>query len=443
MKKPLLVTMTAVLSLSMLAACGNNDNSGNAGNTGDTGAANTGTASNTNAGGTGEAGGLKGTLKVLTHRTDYINDGTMDKYVKKFQEKNPDAKVEFEGLTNYATDIKTRLTTGETGDVLMVPAGMPATDYPKYFEPLPDSMFDDVYFADNNAFEGKRYGITTGVNTQGLVYNKQAFKKAGIDKAPTTLDELYADAQKLKDAGIIPLYMNFGAQWPMGTWGDGSAFYVAGEADLSAKMAADPAPFQMDNAWGQLAQIGREFISKGWVEKDLYTNNWEMSKGEVASGKAAMYFLGNWVIPQVEAAGASSDDIGFVPFPYDNSGKLNAPLGSDYMIAVSKNSKNKELATAWVDFFVKESGYVKDSGFMPIIKSEKAESPQLAEFQATNPTFIEGLPNDPKFAEIANKAQIGIGTGNYIQDLLISKDLKAGLDDLNKKWAKAKTDLGY
>ena len=69
-----------------------------------------------------------------------------------------------------------------------------------------------------------------------------------------------------------------------------------------------------------------------------------------------------------------------LPLPYDNSGKYNAPLGSDYFIAVSKDSKNKELATAWVDFFVKESGYVEDSGFMPIIKSAESSISRLAEF---------------------------------------------------------------
>ncbi|GGE01986.1 ABC transporter substrate-binding protein [Paenibacillus nasutitermitis] len=435
MKKMALVLIAAMLTITMLAGCGSNNNANNGANTG----------TNTPGETAGNTGGekLSGTLKVLTHRTDFISDGTMDKYVKKFQETYPDAKVEFEGLTNYATDILTRMTTGETGDVLMIPPSIASSEYSKYFEPLPDTMFENVYFPDQAAFEGKRYGISSGVNTSGLVYNKAAFKKAGIDKAPTTLDELYADAQKLKDAGIIPLYMNYGAQWPMGSWGDGSAFYVAGQPDLTSKMAADNAPFQLDNAWGTLLTIARTFVEKGWVENDLNTNNWEMSKGELAAGKAGMYFLGNWVIPQLVTAGASSDDIGFVPLPYDNSGKYNAPLGSDYLVAVSKNSKNKELATAWVDFFVKESGYVADSGFMPIDKSQKAETPQLSEFQAANPTFIEGLPNDPKFSEIANKAQIGIGSGNYIQDLVTAKDLKAGFDTLNKKWAEAKKALGY
>lgn len=188
---------------------------------------------------------------------------------------------------------------------------------------------------------------------------------------------------------------------------------------------------------------GFGFVQKGWVEKDLYTNNWEISKGEMATGKAAMYFLGNWVIPQVIGAGAASEDIGFFPLPYDNSGKYNAPLGSDYFIAVSKDSKNKELATAWVDFFVKESGYVEDSGFMPIIKSAESSISQLAEFQSFNPTLIESEATDPKFNEIANKAQIGIGTGDYVQEYIVADDLQAAFDKLNAKWKEAKTALGY
>ena len=73
----------------------------------------------------------------------------------------------------------------------MIPSGLATSEYSKYFEPPPDAMFEDVYFADNTLFEGKRYGISTGVNTQGIVYNKKAFDTAGVDKVPTTLDELY------------------------------------------------------------------------------------------------------------------------------------------------------------------------------------------------------------------------------------------------------------
>lgn len=441
MKKSALTIVSLLLLSSALAACGskNNDNGASPSASGSASPSASASASGSAEG----ASELGGKIKVLTTRTDMVNDGTMDRYAAKFKEKYPKAEIEFEGLTNYASDIKVRLTTGEAGDVNLIDSGIPTSELSKYYEPLPDTMFDDVYFPDYMAYEGKRYGITTGVNTQGIVYNKQAFKQAGIDKIPTTLDELYAAAQKLKDAGIIPLYLNYGAQWPVTNWGENSYGYVAGNAKWTDTLLTSDAPFTVDGPWGKLIQIARTFVEKGWVEKDLATNNWEMSKGEVASGKAGMYFLGNWVIPQLVTAGAKSEDIGFFPLPYDNSGKYNAPLGGDYYMGVSKTSKNKELATAFVDFFVKESGYQADSGMMPILKSEKPESPQLAEFNSFNPTYIESEAVDPKYNEIMNKAELAIGVGSIDQELITSKDLQKAFDEMNKKWADAKKALGY
>jgi raffinose/stachyose/melibiose transport system substrate-binding protein len=434
-KKSIGVGMASVMMLSLLAGCGSSKTSESA--------SPTASASTAPSGSTAPASELSGKIKVLTHRTDMVNDGTLDGYAKKFKEKYPKAEVEFEGLTNYATDIKVRLTTGEAGDVNMLDGGMPTTDLPKYYEPLPDSLFTNAYFADVRQLDGKRYGIATGVNTSGIVYNKKAFKAAGIDKVPTTLDELYADAQKLKDKGIIPLYMNYGAQWPMTNWGVNSYWYVAGDPKYTDTLIKTDTPFTVDGPYGKLMSIARTFVEKKWTETDLSTNNWEMSKGEVASGKAAMYFLGNWVIPQVIGAGASSNDIGFFPLPYDNSGKYNVPLGGDYFIGVSKDSKNKELATAWVEFFVKESGYADYSGFLPVYKDKQSSVPQMTEFKSFNPTFIESTATDPKFNEIANKAEIAVSTGAIEQELIKAPDLKKAFDDLNKKWATARKALGY
>lgn len=440
MRKPkLFLAFLLLLILSLLAACGGANGDGG-GNALPSGSASGGESA---AGGAAPAGELGGRLTVLTHRTDYASDGTFDAYVEKFKEKYPKAEIEFEALTNYAVDIKVRLTTGEVGDVLMIDPGIKKAELSNYFEPLPDSLFDNVYFPDVMAYEGKRYGISTGVNTQGIVYNKEAFLKAGVDKVPTTLDELYAAAEKLKAADIVPLYMNYGAQWPMGNWAENSAWYVSGDPAFHNTMITMDAPFQTDNAWGILAGIARTFVENGWVEKDLSTNNWELSKGEVASGKAAMYFLGNWVIPQVIGAGTESGNVGFFPLPYDNSGQYNVPLGSDYTIGVSKNSGNKELAIKWVEFFVKESGYQDQSGFMPIDKSQQPQVEQLAEFKSFNPVFIEQVPDDPRFSEIANKAEIPFFTGGFAQEVVVAKDLQQAFDDYNKKWADARKALGY
>ena len=66
---------------------------------------------------------------------------------------------------------------------------------------------------------------------------------------------------------------------------------------------------------------------------------------------------------------------------------------------------------------------MEDSGFMPIIKSAESSISRLAEFQSFNPTLIESEATDPKFNEIANKAQIGMGTGDYVQEYIVADDL--------------------
>ena len=40
----------------------------------------------------------------------------------------------------------------------------------------------------------------------GLIYNKDCFEKAGIDKLPTNMDDWKRHA-RLKDAGITPLHL--------------------------------------------------------------------------------------------------------------------------------------------------------------------------------------------------------------------------------------------
>ena len=160
------------------------------------------------------------TLTVLTNRVDLIENGTLRQYAEQFEREHPGAAVEFQGLSNYTSDIMVRLSTRNMGDVLLLPANLLSEDLPKYFEPLPDEMFDSIRFKDYRSYEGVPYGMATGASTIGIVYNKKAFEKAGIHELPTTLSAFYAACEKLKKAGIIPVYINYGAQWPMKLWGE-------------------------------------------------------------------------------------------------------------------------------------------------------------------------------------------------------------------------------
>lgn len=432
MKKVVGTMLAVALSATALAGCSTDNTNGTAPG---------GDQANAAAGGNAN---VKGKITVVTNRTDLINDGTFDKYKQAFKKKYPGVQdVEFEGITNYESDIRVRLSANNVGDVLMLPSNISTQDLGKFFAPVNDvaDALGSLYFNDVKAYEGKIYGIVSGVSTEGIVYNKKAFEKAGITSIPKTLDEFYAACEKLKAAGIVPIYINNGAQWPMKQWGEVLAPFMSGKADYLNTMVNTDEPFKVDNEFGKGFTIVRTLKEKGYVEKDLHSNVWEASKGEIASGKAGMYFLGNWVINQVIGAGAKSEDIGFFPLPYDNSGKLNAPLNYDYFYGVSVASKNQETAKAWIKFMVEEAGYVEASGYIPPQKSKEPSLAQLKEFKSYNPNFIENVATSSKWNDIGNTAKIDFFGGKYIQKVLEANDLKTELDALNKSWKEARASV--
>lgn len=379
------------------------------------------------------------TLNVLTNRIDLIENGVLQKYADQFAQLHPGVTVTFEGIQNYASDVMVRLSIRNLGDVLLLPNNIKNENLPNYFEPLPEKLFEHIHFADFKAFAGKRYGIATGATTTGIVYNKKAFEMAGIKQIPTTLEQFYEACELLKQAGIVPVYLNYGAQWPLMTWSEDLVSYMTGDAEYLNKMVDQDEPWKIDNAWGQAITIVKTLIDRGYVEKQLLTNQWELSKKEIAEGRAGMYLQGNWVINQIVTAGAKSENIGFFPFPYDNSEKRFTPLSPDWFVGISKFSENKELAEAWVEFFVYESGYVDDSGFLPVIDTREPSLPQIQQFLSFNSEFIERRVPSDLLLDIANTAQIAFWSGDYIQEWIAAPDLKAVFDNYNERWREART----
>ncbi len=437
----LAVLIVAILVLA--TGCGANNAMNNAGSSspGNTSNAGSGGSANDSSGGAGEAAAdsdIKGEIVFLTNRTDMI-DKEYNDYEARFEAKYPGVDLKFETLTDYDKDLKIRIASGDFPDVVFVPT-IPNSELPNYFAPLDDIPFSsDIYFPEMKATGGKMYGISSGGSTVGIVYNKKAFAQAGITDVPKTYDEFLAAAQKLKDAGIVPLASNFKDKWPLDAWVYDVPTMISGDAAHQNERVGTDTPYTMDNAYGKAWGILKELNDKGYLEKDINSTNWEQSKIDVAQGKFAMYLLGNWVINQVIGAGAASEDVGFFPFPADNSGELKAPLNPDWFYAVNKDG-NVPAAKAFVQWIIEESGYDEFAGFIPTLKSKSISMPQLSEFEGYGVTYIEAVPSDDAATAIQNKAQIEQAV--IVQNFVLAKDSAAVLDKVNESWVKAKKELG-
>lgn len=438
-KKGLLIAFMMVFALTAALTGCSGGKSGNGGNA----APNNGSTNKaeSNSAGNDTSAKLSGKVTFLTNRTDMIGK-EYDDYVKRFNEKYPDIQIEFEASqTDYNQQIKVRMASGELPDLMFIP-DIPNSDLPKYFAPLDDlDLSAGVTFKDFKSFDGKLYGITTGNSTSGIVYNKQAFADAGITEIPKTWDEFLEACEKLKQNGVIPLSSNFKDKWPLDSWVFDMPRVIENNKDFpNARLNMDE-PFTMDNGYGKAMSLLRTLAEKGYLEKDINSTNWEQSKKDIANGKMGMYFLGNWVINQVIGVGAESDDIGFFPLPFDNSGEIRAAFNPDFFYAVSKDSKNLEAAKAFLTWMLEDSGYEDFAGFISPLEGRESKLTQLAEFQATGVELQEGTPDDPKVIEISNKAQIDLPA--IAQEFVLAKDPQSVLDKWNKAWAKAKQDLGY
>ncbi|WP_082926934.1 ABC transporter substrate-binding protein [Paenibacillus tuaregi] len=435
MKKKLFstgVSMAVVMSL-LLSGCGS-DNSGS-GNTpaADPGKSNQETSKN--------ASDISGKITFLTNRTDMIGK-EYDEYLKRFNEKYPNIEVELEpSQTDYNQQAKVRMASQELPDVMFIPT-IPNSDLPKYFAPLDDlGLNDQVTFKDFKSFDGKLYGISSGNSTSGIVYNKKAFADAGITEVPKTWDEFLAACEKLKQKGIVPLASNFKDKWPLNNWVYDLPRVIENNPNFPNDKLNTDTPFTMDNGYGKAMGLLRQLNEKGYLEKDINSTNWEQSKKDIAAGKFGMYFLGNWVINQVIGAGTTSDNVGFFPLPYDNSGKPSAALSPDFFYAVAKDSEHVDAAKAFVKWMIEESGYEDFAGFIPPLKNKESKLAQLKEFQSGGVKLQEGTVDDPVVTDISNKAQLDLPA--VAQEFVLASDPQKVLDKWNAAWAKARKEVKH
>ncbi|KAF2413026.1 ABC transporter substrate-binding protein [Microbacterium sp. B35-04] len=393
-------------------------------------------------------GEVKGDIKVVTWRTDLVEDGTFEKYAEEFNKEYPDVKVTFEGITDYAGEMLTRMSTTNYGDVIGIPAIKP-DQYEQFLEPLGETAdFEDTYrFLPAASYDGTQYGIAWGGNANGVVYNKKIFDEAGVTELPTSPEQWLDALQKVKDnTDAIPMYTNYKDGWPL-TQSFGNLGAITDDPDAPITMAEDPAPWTEDTDVYAIDGLLYDTVAAGLTEDDPLTTNWEQSKVDLGTGKIATMPLGSWAISQMQAAaeenGASADDIGYMAFPANVDGTQLAVIGGDYNLAVSKHSKAKAAAWAWIQWVAEDSGYTEAQGMIsPVLDKPLPENLQGfeeagVELMEMNPAPAgkEGLINN-----IADDSQIDLYGPIYRQKLVdiargaADGDKESYFAELNERW---------
>lgn len=238
---------------------------------------------------------LKGTLTVITNRTDLVDSDFQD-YKKTFEARFPGAKIEFEAIKDYESDIVIRMQTKEYGDVLMLPDAVPSGNFAAYFEPFGTvEELSGKYrpeFLTTKISNGQVYGLAALAKAQGIVYNKRIFREAGVTSLPKTPEEFIAALELVKkNTDAIPYYTNYHAGWTLTQWQDHAWGSLTGDPDYhNNKIVRDRTLFDKGKSNYILYKLLWDICNKGLIEADPVTSDWEMSKIYLNEGKLRRCF---------------------------------------------------------------------------------------------------------------------------------------------------------
>lgn len=412
-------------------------------------------------GGSGGASeGIDGTpsgeITVITQRTDIV-DTVFQDYKAEFEAEYPDVTVSFESMTDYEGEIATRMNTEDYGDVLLMPNSVDPDEFATFFEPLGtvEDLGQKYRLVEEKAYDGQVYGISITVNTQGLVYNKKVWAEAGIEDLPTTPEEFLEDLQAIKDnTDAIPYYTNYADGWPLSQW-DGNRGVMADPDYANTHVAYSDAPWAQDEWHGISDGLLFDVVANGLSEEDPTTTNWEESKTLLGTGEVATMLLGSWAITQMqqaaEDAGASAEDIGYMPFPYQVDGAFHAQISGDYKNAINVHSEHKAAAWAWIQWFAEKSDYAFDEGgISPLVDGPTPTT--LGDFDAAGVEYVQLNPapagKEAYEASIVNESEIDLYGNIYRQELVdiargaADGDKESFFAELDERWADARESVG-
>ena len=198
------------------------------------------------------------------------------------------------------------------------------------------------------------YGLPTSNYTQGLIYNRTLFTKAGLDpnSPPTTWAQVEADAKKISALGNgIEGWGDYSAQ-NTGGWHFSS--YIDALGGSMVNNATAPPSANFDNANGQAVLEALHTLR--FTDHAMSATqglSWGSLQQQMAQGKLGMYIAApddiyNVIVPTDKG---NVNDFGMGPLP-SMTGTPAASLsgGNDYMFAKSDTPAQIKAGIKFIDF---------------------------------------------------------------------------------------------
>ncbi len=324
---------------------------------------------------------------------------------KAIQDANSDAEITLQPSPggNYATQIILQLNSGRAPDLfLLVGVAMAELGAADLIAPLDDyvsawdgwAQYPDV-LKESLTYDDSVWAIPYLMDTHFLYYNKDLIEKAGLprDWTPATPDEILDAALAIKNAddSVIPYALYAGANGGNGTVTRGFVPLVyanGGELkDADGKFIIDSCAIR-----AALDYYYRAYQTDKTVPQEVMTSPQPAGamRQAMLDGELGILYEGSWVYGGWEDSDPdfTNEKIGFVMFPGTGDVKPFAVGGTGNSWFINNQTKDKDLAWAFIEAFNSVDNQVKINIEDPHIPARKDAAADPA-FQAT--PFLQAM----------------------------------------------------
>lgn len=378
---------------------------------------------------------------TLWHALTRANEQTLQTLVTKFNSSQSDIKVNLVNQTSYGDDYQkflAGLSSGDLPDIVQIEdirlQAMIDTRAVLPVQSCIDAEHYDTadflsrviqYYSQSSVL----YPMPFNDSNPVLYYDRNAFTKAGLDpdKPPTTLDEVKADAVKIKAAGYKAGFALKLDPWHLEQWSaKAGADYVDhgnGRTGRATKAVFDGAAGQQIFGWVSDMVHSGLAITNSATGPSAFDNLLAIRSHDAGMTIDTSAALGT--ISQVLASGQGGGvSLGVAPMP--------GPVGEGGVLVggaalyISRKSAPEKQEAAWVlakflDQPDSQADFAAGTGYIPIRKSSVTR-PAIQKLWATNPGYK--VAYDQLVQGIENSATAGPVIGDYqgVRDVVLAAE---------------------
>ncbi|MFI9718613.1 extracellular solute-binding protein [Streptomyces sp. NPDC052396] len=385
-----------------------------------------------------DPGSVTGTV-TWWDTSDATNEApAFKKLVKDFEAKYPKIKVDYVNVPfdQAQQKFKTAAATGQgapdvlRADVGWTPGfaqlgylkdltGTPALDRTDDFLPGP---------LKNAAFQGKTYGVPQVTDTLGLLWNKDLFAKAGVDKPPATWQEVKDVAKKIKDkTGADGLGLNPDAYYSLPfLYGENSDMVDVDKKQITLADAASR----------KGVETAVDLIKSGAAPKPAGTDGYNTLKTDFKNGKLSMLIDGPWATKELFGGDAFKQrgNLGIAPVPAGSTGTAGAPVGGHNLV-VYAGSKNFDATYLFVRFMTDTAQEEAASNAIGVLPTRKSAYSAQVLADPVRKSFRDALDKAHLRPQLAQGGDLFTDwLKHWTQILTLREEPKDGLDATAKAW---------